>query len=72
MYTLSAMAVSVMMVAGLELTSNHLVALLLEGEAGLRARVVKFRGLTDDDGAGADDEYFVDVCALRHGFPPPS
>ena len=57
---------------GVGVDQHHLVALFLEGEACLRARVVKFRGLTDDDGAGADDEYFVDVCALRHGFPPPS
>ena len=29
--------------------------------AGLRAGVVELSGLTDDDGAGADDQYLFDI-----------
>ncbi len=45
-----------MMVAGFELDEHNLVALLLEGLAGLRAGVVELGRLADDDGAGADYE----------------
>ena len=37
-----------------------------EGLGGLGAGVVEFAGLADDDGAGADDEDAVEVCAARH------
>src|SRR5262249_23494030 len=45
---------------------DDLVALLAEGLAGLGAGVVEFAGLADDDGAGADQEDFLQVGALRH------
>jgi hypothetical protein len=32
----------------------------------LRAGVVEFAGLSDDDGARADDQDFLDVSAFRH------
>ena len=58
-----------MMVAGLELTSTDLDALVFQHAAGLRAGVVELRRLSDDDGAGADDEHFFDRCILRHCKP---
>ena len=51
---------------------NHLVALFFQCQAGLSACVVKFRGLADDNGAGADDQNFMNVCPLRHVWFPPS
>ena len=42
------------------------VALLTQHTAGLRAGVVELAGLTDDDGARADDEDRFDVGALGH------
>ena len=45
---------------------HDLEALGLEGLAGLGAGVVELGGLADDDGAGADNEDFGDVCAFRH------
>ena len=50
------MVVSVMMVAGIGVAQDHLVALFLQREAGLSAGVVELGRLADDDGAGADDE----------------
>ena len=41
-------------------------ARILQNAARLRARIVEFRRLTDDDGAGADDKYLFDVASLRH------
>jgi hypothetical protein len=38
-----------MMVAGLELIKHHLHAFLFQGAARLRARIVEFRRLTDDN-----------------------
>ena len=55
---------------GVGVDQDHLVALLLESEAGLRARVVEFRRLADHDRAGADDENLLDVSAFRHDVPP--
>ena len=37
---------------------NGLNALCFQGAAGLGAGVVELRGLTDDDGAGANDQHF--------------
>ena len=42
------------------------VALVLQRLARLRSGVVEFARLTDDDGAGSDDENGLDVGALRH------
>ena len=47
---------------------NDLVSLLLQRQAGLRARVVKLRRLTDDDRAGANHQYFLYIRSLRHDF----
>ena len=41
-------------------------ARILQNTARLCARIVEFRRLTDDDGAGADDKYLFDVASLRH------
>ena len=46
---------------------HHLVALVGEHLARLRARVVELAGLADDDRPGADDEDLVEVVAARHG-----
>ena len=45
---------------------HHLVALLLEGFAGLRAGVVELGRLADDDGAGADHEDLLNVISAWH------
>ena len=45
---------------------HHFVAVGAERLAGLRAGVVEFAGLPDDDGAGADDQDAVKVVAARH------
>ena len=46
------------------------VALLPQRLAGLGPGVVELAGLTDDDGAGADDEDAFEIGALRHGNAP--
>ena len=51
---------------GVAVDQNDLVALFPQGLAGLHAGVVKLAGLTDDDGAGPDDEDRLNVCALGH------
>ena len=56
---------------GVGVDQHHLVALFLQGEAGLGARVVKFRRLADDDGAGADDHNLFQIRALCHVLLPP-
>jgi hypothetical protein len=47
---------SVMMVAGLELTSTISYPRFSQGLAGLGAGIVEFAGLSDDNGAGTDDQ----------------
>jgi len=51
---------------GVGVDEDHLKALFPEGLAGLGAGIVEFAGLGDDDGPGADDEYFLDVGAFGH------
>ena len=51
---------------GVGIDQHDFVAFGAQGFAGLRAGIVEFAGLADDDGAGADDQDFVDVCAFRH------
>ena len=53
-------------------TEDDLIAFLLQGEAGLRACIVKFRCLSNDDGAGADNQYLLYVSSFRHSCFPPS
>ena len=56
---------------GVGVCQNDFVALFPQGEAGLGACVIKFRGLTDDNGAGADDQNLVNIRPFRHGVCPP-
>ena len=53
---------------GVGVAQDDVDARRLEHAARLRARVVELRRLADDDGAGADDEYFVDIASFRHLF----
>ena len=46
---------------------HDLVAFFAQGFAGLRAGIVEFTGLTDDDRAGADEQNAVNVVASWHG-----
>ena len=57
---------------GVAVAQNDLVALFFQGEAGLRAGIVKFRRLTDDDGTGANDQNFLQIGTFRHVTFPPS
>ena len=58
---------------GVGVAQHHLIALLLQSQTSLCTGIVKLCRLTDDDGAGTDDEDLFDICSLRHGFvPPPS
>ena len=54
---------------GVGVQQDHLVALFLQGQAGLGAGVVKLGGLADDDGAGADDHNLLQIGALCHKKP---
>ena len=45
---------------------NDFVALRAQSFAGLSAGIVKFAGLAYDDGAGADNQDFLDVCSFWH------
>jgi hypothetical protein len=45
-----------MIVAGFEFTSTTRIALVPEGLAGLGAGVVELAALSDDDGAGAEEQ----------------
>ena len=51
---------------GIGIDENDFVALGAESFAGLRAGIVEFASLADDDRAGADDQDFLDVSAFRH------
>ena len=49
---------------------NYAIALSAQRLAGLRAGIIEFAGLADDDRPGADDHDGFDVSALRHGSGP--
>src|SRR6202042_1552967 len=51
---------------------DNAVALFTKGFAGLRAGVIKFARLADDDGTSADDEDRMDVSSFGHGKLPGS
>ena len=51
---------------GVGVDQHHLEPFLLQGLTGLSAGVVKFAGLADDDGTGADDQDPFDVGSFRH------
>ncbi len=53
---------------GVGVDEDDFVAFLFEGFAGLGAGIIELAALSDDDGAGADDEDGVDVGAFGHGF----
>ena len=51
---------------------DNLHALLLQGAARLRPRIVKLCRLPDNDGTGADYHNSLYIWVLRHSSPPPS
>ena len=51
---------------GIRIDEDDFVALRAQRLAGLRAGVVEFTRLADDDRARADDQNFLDVSAFRH------
>ena len=51
---------------GVGVDEDGLDALGFQRTAGLRAGGVKLCRLTDDDGAGADDQYLFDTRVFRH------
>ena len=55
-----------MIVAGLELTRMTSIAFLPQRFAGLRARIIKFAGLTNDDRTGTNNENFRNIVAAWH------
>ena len=70
MYVRSAVPGSVMIVAGLELTSTTSYPSSRRRLARLGAGVVELAGLADDDRAGADDQDLLEVVASRHVASP--
>ena len=51
---------------GIAIHQDDLIAFLLQRFTRLRPRVIEFARLADDDGPGAHDENFLDVCPLGH------
>src|SRR5699024_4448018 len=51
---------------GVGIAQDNLVALLLQSQAGLGACIVKLRSLSNHNGAGADNQNFLDVCSFCH------
>ena len=51
---------------GIAVDQHDFVSLFFEGFAGLRAGVVKFTGLSDDNGTRADEHYFFEVGSFGH------
>ena len=47
---------------------DNLITFFHQRLTGLGARIIELAGLSDDDGAGADDENLIYVCAFGHGF----
>ncbi len=65
----SAMALSVMMVAGLELTRTVSTPSCFSTRQALGAGIVEFRCLPDHNRAGADDHDLLNGWILRHYKP---
>ena len=63
---MSAIPGSVMIVAGFELTRTILIAKLMKCLTRLRAGIIKFASLSDDDGSGPNDQNFFDIVASWH------
>ena len=55
-----------MIVAGFELTRTTSIAFFAQRLACLRAGIIEFAGLTDDDRPRADNQDFLNVCAFWH------
>ncbi len=53
---------------GVRVHQNDPVAFRFQRLTGLRAGIVEFTGLTDNDGARADDEDRFNVCTFWHGL----
>ncbi len=51
---------------------NHLIALFLQRQTRLGPRIIKFRGLADDNRTGAYNQHFFQIRSLRHELSPPS
>ncbi len=51
---------------GVGVHEDHVVTELLQGLAGLGSRIIELAGLSDDDGAGSDDQDFLDVSPWGH------
>ena len=51
---------------GVGVAKDDVHARVFEHAARLRARIVEFRRLSDDDRPRTDDEYFFDIASLRH------
>jgi hypothetical protein len=51
---------------GIGIHEHDLIALFAECFASLRSRIIELAGLPDNDRAGADDEDFGNISALRH------
>ena len=51
---------------------NDLISLFPKRQTRLCSCIVKFSRLSDDDGTGAYDQYFSDVCSLWHMIYAPS
>ena len=56
---------------GIGVAEDHFIAFFFQRQTGLGAGIVKLCRLTDDNGAGTDDQYFMDIRSLRHGYIPP-
>ena len=52
---------------GVRVAKNNIDPCVLQHTACLRARIVEFGRLPDDDRPRTDDEYFFDIASLRHG-----
>ena len=53
---------------GIGVAQDNLVSFFLQDQAGLRAGIIEFSGLSDDDGTRANDQNFLDISSLRHKF----
>ena len=56
---------------GIGVDEHNLVSFLFQRKARLRARIVEFRRLPDDDRAATYDEYFFQISSFRHCVFPP-
>ena len=55
---------------GVGVAEHNVDARIFQNAARLRARIVKFGSLPDDDGPRPDDEYLFDITSLRHISSP--